>query len=344
MKFSGQREYDHDKAQLRTGVLICNLGTPDAPTPKALRRYLREFLSDPRVVEIPALLWWLILHLIILPLRPAKSAKLYQKIWTAEGSPLLKNSRMQRQALQDKVDQHWKCQVPVALGMRYGNPSIASALEYLRAQNVRDIIVLPLYPQYCAATSGATFDAVSAQCRQYRWVPSLHFISQYHQSQGYLQAVADSIRAHIEKYGLPERLLFSYHGTPQRYLEQGDPYHCLCLQTTRLIRDRLALDEALTMTTFQSRFGGAPWLQPYTDKTLLAFPEQGIKHVAVICPGFSADCLETLEEIAITGKNSFLQAGGKEYHYIPALNAEPAHIDALYQVIEPLLAISPYIE
>ncbi|MGB1327987.1 MAG: ferrochelatase [Porticoccaceae bacterium] len=339
MKYIGQTEYDHDGASPRQGILLCNLGTPDAPRPAELRRYLKEFLSDPRVVEIPRLLWWMILNLIILRIRPRRSAKLYQSVWTEAGSPLMLYSQGQVKAVKERLAEKYG-DIPVVLGMRYGNPSMASAIKELTEQNVRDIIVLPLYPQYAGATTGSTFDAIAKTFTQLRWVPELQFINGYHKSEGYLEAICSSIRRHIEQHGQPDRLVFSYHGTPERYLKNGDPYHCFCHQTTRLVREKMGLDETQVMTTFQSRFGREPWLQPYTDKTLEQLPEDGVKHVAVICPGFSSDCLETIEEINMEGRESFIESGGEQFHYIPCLNDEPAHIDALVSILEKRLALS----
>ncbi|SIS61487.1 ferrochelatase [Neptunomonas antarctica] len=338
MRFQGQTEYDHKQPHPKTGVLLSNLGTPDAPDAVSLRRYLKEFLSDPRVVEIPRVVWWLILHLFILPFRSKRSAKLYAQVWTDAGSPLMDITQRQATALQQKLDAEFgQDTIPVVVAMRYGNPSIKGALEQLTQMNVRNIIVLPLYPQYCAVTTGSTFDAVSQALREYRWVPGLKFINGYHQHAGYINALCQSVKEYIDQHGMPDRLLFSYHGTPKRYLEQGDPYYCFCLQTTRLVVEQLGWqgdDADKVITSFQSRFGKAVWLQPYTDVTLKSLPEKGVKHVAVICPGFSADCLETLEEIEEENKEYFIQAGGEKYHYIPCLNDNPAHIDLMAALIK----------
>jgi ferrochelatase len=339
MKYIGQTEYDHDGASPRQGILLCNLGTPDAPRPAELRRYLKEFLSDPRVVEIPRLLWWMILNLIILRIRPRRSAKLYQSVWTEAGSPLMLYSQEQVKAVKQRLAEKYG-DIPVVLGMRYGNPSMASAIKQLTDQNVRDIIVLPLYPQYAGATTGSTFDAIAKTFTQLRWVPELQFINGYHKSEGYIQALCTTIKRHINEHGQPDKLVFSYHGTPERYLKNGDPYHCFCHQTTRLVREKMGLEENQVMTTFQSRFGREPWLQPYTDETLEQLPEDGVKHVAVICPGFSSDCLETIEEINMEARESFIESGGEHFHYIPCLNDDPAHIDALVSILEKRLALS----
>ena len=339
MKYIGQTDYDHDGASPRQGILLCNLGTPDAPRPTELRRYLKEFLSDPRVVELPRLLWWMILNLIILRIRPRRSAKLYQSVWTDSGSPLMVYSQEQVKAVKQRLAEKYG-DIPVVLGMRYGNPSMATAVKELTDQNVRDIIVLPLYPQYAGATTGSTFDAIAKTFTQLRWVPELQFINGYHKSEGYLDALCTTIKRHIEAHGQPDKFIFSYHGTPERYLKKGDPYHCFCHQTTRLVREKLGFDEAQVMTTFQSRFGREPWLQPYTDKTLEQLPKDGVKHIAVICPGFSSDCLETIEEIDMEARESFIEHGGEQFHYIPCLNDDPVHIDALVGILEKRLSYS----
>ena len=338
MKYQGQTDYDHKGASPRRGVLLCNLGTPDAPGTSELRRYLKQFLSDPRVVEVPRLIWWLILNLIILRIRPRRSAKLYESVWTEGGSPLLVYSQAQVDGVKKLLDEKYDSDIPVVLGMRYGNPSIESAINDLTEQNVREITILPLYPQYSGATTGSTFDAVADVFKKTRWVPQLNFVGGYHQSEAFLDALCASINRHIEAHGQPDKLVMSYHGTPQSYLKKGDPYHCLCHQTTRLIVERMGLDKEKVMTTFQSRFGREPWLQPYTDKTLEAMPEDGIKHVAIMCPGFSSDCLETIEEINMEARESFLHAGGEHFHYIPCLNDDPEHIEALASIVGKYLA------
>lgn len=313
----------------RIGVLLANLGTPDAPTPPALRRYLAEFLADPRVIEVPRFLWMLILHGIILRVRPRKSAALYQSVWTSEGSPLLTISKQQQAAIQAQLGDGYSVQ----LGMRYGNPSIASALRELQQQGVRKIIVLPLYPQYAGPTTGSTFDAVAAELRQWRWVPELHFINNYCDHPLYISALANSVREHIEKNGMPQKIIFSYHGMPKRYLTAGDPYFCLCQKTTRLVQEVLQLDKNTCITSFQSRFGREEWLKPYTDETLENLPKEGVKDIAILSPAFSADCLETLEELAVENRHAFINAGGEKYAYIPALNDREDHITALADLL-----------
>ena len=330
--FQNSTDFRHDQAGC-LGVLITNLGTPDAPTPKALRRYLAQFLWDPRVVETPRPLWWLILHGVILRFRPARAARAYQTVWSEAGSPLLQFSRQQEAALRASLQHALPGPVQVALGMRYGNPSIEQGLEELRQAGARRILVLPLYPQYSATTSASTLDAVSDVLRRWRWVPDLRFVSHYPDDPGYIQALANSIREHRASHGDADRLLFSFHGIPKRYLLNGDPYHCECHKTARLVAEALGLEADRHQLVFQSRFGREEWLQPYCDKTLEALPGQGVKSVQVVCPGFSADCLETLEEIAEQNRELFLQAGGERFEYIPALNAREDHIQALTRLI-----------
>ena len=316
-----------------TGVLLTNLGTPDAPTPAALRRYLAQFLSDPRVIETPRWLWWFILHGVILRVRPRRSAKAYREVWTEAGSPLLAISEKQCAAIRAELDKDAGSPVRVELGMRYGNPSIRSALERLRGYNVRRLVILPLYPQYSAATTASTFDAVAGVLKTWRHIPELSMIAGYHDNPGYIDALAKSVRDHWAQSGKPDRLLFSFHGLPRSYVLAGDPYADECRATARLLARRLGLDEEFWGLSFQSRFGPREWLQPYTDKLLQEWGGSGIRHVHVICPGFAADCLETLEEIEIQNRDFFLAAGGKSFSYIPALNDRPRHITALCDII-----------
>jgi protoporphyrin/coproporphyrin ferrochelatase len=330
--YQGNADFHHGTAEC-TGVLLTNLGTPDAPTPAALRRYLGEFLSDPRVIEAPRWLWWLALHGVILRVRPPRAAHAYSKVWTDEGSPLLAISRRQAAALQLSLERRFKGPVRVALGMRYGNPSIAAALDELRQAGARRLLVLPLYPQYSATTTASTFDAVADVLKTWRLQPELRFINHYHDNPGYIRALADSVRDYWAEHGEPERLMFSFHGLPKRYLLAGDPYHCECLKTARLVAEQLGLTDQRWLLTFQSRFGREEWLRPYCDQTLREWGAAGVKRVDVLCPGFPADCLETLEEIEQQNREIFLNAGGGEYHYIPALNDSPAHIDMLTGLI-----------
>ncbi len=319
----------HQSQPATTGVLLVNLGTPDAPTASALRRYLGEFLADSRVIEIPKIIWMLILHGIILRVRPKKSAAKYQTVWTPEGSPLLVISQRQSAAIQAQLGDT----AQVKLGMRYGNPSIQKALREFQKSGVRKIIVLPLYPQYAAATTGSTFDAVTRELQQWRFVPELHFINNYCDQPLFIDALAKSIQEDFDQHGKPEKLLLSYHGMPKRNLELGDPYFCFCQKTTRLVAEKLGLTKDDYITTFQSRFGYAEWLQPYTDATLAELAEKGIKNVAIVSPAFSADCLETLEELAVESREIFMHAGGTDYRYIPALNDRSDHINALTTII-----------
>jgi ferrochelatase len=330
--YKGEQDYRHDASEC-LGVLLVNLGSPEAPTTHAVRRYLAEFLWDPRVVEIPRPLWWLILHGAVLTTRPRRSAHAYQRVWTAEGSPLMVNSRAQARALQHVLAAQYGARMAVALAMRYGEPSISAGLAQLRGAHARRIVVLPLYPQYSAATTASVFDAVADELKTWRWLPELRFITHYHDDEGYLSALVNSICEKWQQQGQAERLLFSFHGMPRRTLLAGDPYHCQCQKTARLVAERLALPQVRWQVSFQSRFGRAEWMQPYTDKTLRQWAQEGIKEVDVVCPGFAADCLETLEEIAMLNRDAFLAAGGTRLSYIPALNDRPDHIDALVKVL-----------
>jgi ferrochelatase len=331
-RYSSASEFRHDQAEC-SGILLTNLGTPAAPTAAAVRRYLAEFLWDPRVVERPRWLWWLVLHGIILRLRPRRAAKSYAKIWTEAGSPLLHISQQQAGQLRAALEPLFAGPVKVALAMRYGEPSIAAGLQSLRKAGARRILVLPLYPQYSATTTASTLDAVTRELQHWRWVPELRFVNHYHDHPSYIHALAASIQSAWESHGRAEKLLFSFHGLPQRCLDAGDPYFCECHKTARLVAQALQLQDTEWETTFQSRFGPEPWLQPYTDHTLEKLAKQGVRHVQIICPGFAADCLETLEEINMQNREIFLQAGGERFHYIPALNAEADHIQLMADVI-----------
>jgi len=333
MKYQGVTDFRHDQPA-RIGVLVTNLGTPDAPTTGALRRYLGQFLADPRVVEVPRLLWRIILHGVILRLRPRRSAAAYRSVWTEDGSPLLIYTRQQSEALEKQLRLRHGDDVVVTYAMRYGNPSIDSALERLQQQGVRKLLVLPLYPQYSASTTASTFDNLAADFTRRRWLPDLRFISHYHDFGPYIEAMAQRIEAYWAEHGRADLLVLSYHGIPKRYLLNGDPYHCECYKSSRLLAERLGLEKDQYMTTFQSRFGREEWLQPYTDETLKSLPGKGIKSLQVFCPGFSSDCLETIEEIDEENREYFLEAGGESFGYISALNAEPVHIEALTALIE----------
>jgi ferrochelatase len=309
-------------------VLLVNLGTPDAPTPSALRRYLAEFLSDRRVVEIPRPLWWLILHGVVLRVRPRQSAAKYASIWTRDGSPLLTWSQRQAKRLQGDLGQRGH-PVQVRCAMRYGQPSIASALDALRAEGATRILVLPLYPQYAAATTASAFDAVSAWAARARRLPEFRFVNQYHDDARYIGALANSVQAHWRSNGRGDKLLMSFHGLPARALELGDPYHCQCHKTARLLAERLGLRGDEWIVSFQSRLGRAKWLEPYTEPTARALAAKGVKRLDAICPGFAADNLETLEEIAIEARDAFLAEGGQEFRFIPCLNDRDDWIRAL---------------
>ena len=315
----------------RTAVLYCNLGTPDAPTAGAVRRYLAEFLSDARVVEIPRLLWLLILHGVILRVRPARSAAKYASIWTSDGSPLKLWTEKQAKLLQGWLAQRGHM-VQVRYAMRYGQTSIASQLAALKAEGVTRVLVLPAYPQYSATTTASVFDAVYAWAGRTRLIPELRFVNHYHDDPLYIDALAKRVRKHWQDYGRGDQLVMSFHGVPQRTLELGDPYHCECHKTARLLAERLGLGRDQYQLAFQSRLGRAKWLEPYTEPSLVALARAGTARVDVICPGFTSDCLETLEEIAIEGKNAFIGAGGKEFHYIACLNDQPEWIHAMCAV------------
>ena len=328
MKYTGTDNFDHQQPA-RVGVLITNLGTPEAPTKQALRPYLKQFLSDPRVVEVPRLLWWFILNGVILNIRPRRSAEAYKGVWSDQGSPLMVHTQQQAEALGKSLEKIYGEDVIVDFAMRYGEPSMASVLQSMLDRGVRKLLVMPLYPQYSGPTTGSTFDALAEDFTRRRWIPQLRFVGDYCDHPAYIAALAASIQAYRAEHGEADKLIFSYHGTPRRYLDQGDPYHCQCLKTTRLVAEMLGLGEEQYSTCFQSRFGREEWLQPYTDETLKGLPEQGVKSVQVICPGFSADCLETLEEIGEENRDYFMEAGGESFGYIPCLNSAPEHVEAL---------------
>ncbi|XTZ37407.1 ferrochelatase [Salmonella enterica] len=311
-------------SQVKTGILLANLGTPDAPTPAAVKRYLRQFLSDRRVVDTPRLLWWPLLRGVILPLRSPRVARLYQSIWMDAGSPLMVYSRKQQQALAARL-----ADTPVVLGMSYGSPSLESAVDELLAHHVEHIVVLSLYPQYSCSTVAAVWDELARILAKKRYIPGVSFIRDYADDEGYITALANSVRASFAQHGEPDLLLLSYHGIPQRYADEGDDYPQRCRTTTRELVSALDLPPEKVMMTFQSRFGREPWLTPYTDETLKMLGEKGVKHIQVMSPGFAADCLETLEEIAVQNREFFLEAGGEKYEYIPALNDSPEHIEMM---------------
>jgi ferrochelatase len=302
------------------GVLLVNLGTPDAPTPGAVRRYLREFLSDPRVVTLPRLAWLPILYLFVLPFRPGKTAKKYAAIWTNEGSPLRVYHERQAQLLRGSIGERLRATVPVFAAMRYGKPSVREGLEDLRAKGCDRVLVVPMYPQYAHSTTGSVEDAVSAALRKWKPAPQLRVVKDFHAHRAYAKAIAKNINDYWMKHGRPDKLLLSFHGIPKAVAEAGDPYREQCLESGRLIAEELGWMDQRTVTTFQSRFGAAEWVKPYTADTLAELGKQGVGRVDVACPGFATDCLETLEEIAMEGRATFLHAGGREFNYIPTTN------------------------
>lgn len=322
----------HHGVSARTGVLLINLGTPNAPTAEALRPYLKEFLSNPRVIEVPRIIWWPILYGFILPFRPKQSAEKYAKIWLPEGSPLKVHTERQtarlREALQTRCDN-----VPIVeYAMNIGEPSIKTVLEKMQQQGCDRILIVPLFPQYAASSSAAAMDAVFSVLARMRNQPAIRTIKHYHDDPGYIAALAKNVRDYWESNGRPDKLIISFHGTPRANLDKGDPYHCFCQKTGRLLAETLQLTSDQYQICFQSRFGKAQWLTPYTADTLIELGKQKTRRVDVVCPGFVSDCLETLEEIAIEVKDLFLKAGGQEYHYIPCLNERNDWIQALAHI------------
>ena len=334
MPFAPEPVFTHGAppaASSTTAILLCNLGTPDEPTAPALRRYLAEFLSDARVVEIPRLVWWLILHGIILRVRPKKSAAKYASIWMKEGSPLKVWTQKQALMLRGYLGVRGHT-VEVRYAMRYGSPSIASQLDQLKLDGVSRVLILPAYPQYSGTTTASVFDAVYSWAAKVRRIPEFRFINHYHDDRGYIAALASRIRAHWQQNGQADQLVMSFHGVPERTLKLGDPYHCECQKTARLLAEALGLPKDRYKVTFQSRFGKARWLEPYTEPTLIKLAQAGIKSVDVVCPGFTGDCLETMEEINMEARHAFLAAGGKTFNYIECLNDSPAWLAALSEL------------
>ena len=322
-------DFEHGQSE-STGILLVNLGTPEEPTSSAVRRFLKPFLSDPRVIEYPRWLWWLILNGVILRIRPSRSAAAYQKIWTDDGSPLMIFS----QAIAGGIQAQLHETTNVELAMSYGEPSIDAAIDRLLAQGARRLLVLPMYPQYSGTTTASVFDAVARKLNGLRWIPELRFINQYHDEPGYIDSLANSIREFWKQEGRGTRLMFSFHGVPKSTLLKGDPYHCQCQKTARLVAAALELGDDEWILSFQSRVGREEWLRPYTDETIVELGQQGLDRLDVVCPGFSTDCLETLEEIAMQNAQLFLQSGGGSLHYIPALNARDDHVRFLAALIE----------
>jgi ferrochelatase len=333
MPYLPEPQYTHGSIAA-VGVLLVNLGTPDAPTARALRPYLKQFLSDPRVVEIPRAVWWLILNGIVLNTRPAKSAQKYAQIWTAEGSPLKVHTQRQARLLQELLAAR-AAAVPIVVewAMRYGQPSVQAGVQALRARGCDRLLMLPLYPQYAASTTGSACDALFDALRASRSVPALRVVRQFHDHPGYIGALAAGVREHWAQHGRADRLVMSFHGVPRFSLDRGDPYHCQCHKTGRLLAEALGLSGGDYVVTFQSRFGKAEWLKPYTMETVEKLARAGVGRVDVVCPGFVCDCLETLEEIALENRAAFLTAGGREFHYIACLNERPDWIGALADLV-----------
>ncbi len=336
MGFSGQENFHHKRSD-KIGILITNLGTPDHPTPKAVKRYLKQFLSDPRVVEVPKPIWWIILNLFILNTRPKASAKLYESIWTEQGSPMKRLTEDQLEALKkilsSQLDSETDNRIIVDYAMRYGSPSIESTLEKMQNEGASKILILPLYPQYASSTTGSTFDAMSQHFSKQRWIPETRFINGYYDNPLYIEACSQQIKTFWENHSRSQKLVLSFHGLPKFHLDKGDPYYCHCQKTARLIAEKLSLNDSDYITTFQSRFGRTEWLRPFTDETLKSLPLKSVYSVDVFCPGFSVDCLETLEEIQVENRSYFLGSGGNNYQYIPALNSSQEHIECLSSLI-----------
>jgi ferrochelatase len=333
--YTGLADLPHDAhaPAVQAGVLLVNLGTPEAPTAKAVRPYLAEFLSDPRVIEYPRWLWWLVLHGVILRTRPARSAHAYARIWEERGSPLRFGSEALTDALQSELGRQRPGPIKLALAMRYGAPSVAQQIAQLQRAGVRRLLVLPLYPQYSATSTGSVLDAVADAIKTLRWPPELRIVNDYHDDPGHIDALASSIRRWWETHGRGDKLLLSFHGIPERYRDAGDPYFCQCHATARLLRERLGLDESEVVLSFQSRVGRERWLHPYTDETVRRLASEGVKRLDVACPGFAVDCLETLEEIAMQNRDFFTAAGGRELRYIPALNDSTEQVASLATLI-----------
>lgn len=329
MKYHGT-ETDITNSNAKTGVLLINLGTPDRPVCPGLRDYLGEFLMDPRVIELPKLFRAILVKGIIVNFRSHKSAATYREIWTEDGSPLLINSL----SLGEKTAERLGNEFDLEVAMRYGNPSVEKKVKALHDRGVREIVVIPLYPQYSGSTNGSTFDAVAQALSKQRWVPSLRFVSDYYQYDSYIKAIGDSVLKHWQAHGRKQKLVMSFHGVPKKYITRGDPYQSQCAESAKRIANYLKLADDEWQLVFQSRFGAEEWLQPYCDQTLKNYPSQGVKSIDMICPGFSADCLETLEEIEGENKEYFMQAGGEHYSYIPCLNDSDAHADLMAEIVK----------
>ena len=331
--YGSSEDLKHENAG-KTAVLLVNLGTPEAPTAKGLRPYLRQFLSDPRVIEIPPLLWQFILNCFILTFRPKKSAALYKKIWTRNGSPLLLHTQVQARALQKILKHRHGDDIIVEAGMRLGEPSLKNVLEKLRQRGMTRLLVIPMYPQYSGTTTASVFDDLTKVLQDWRWIPELRIVNEFHEHPLYIDALVQSIHQSFEKRGKPDKLVLSFHGIPQRYVDNGDPYYRQCIRTGERVIEALGDDGKRVEVTFQSLFGKEEWIKPYTDERLEEFPTEGVKHVQAMCPGFTADCLETVDEINRESREVFMEAGGEEYHFITCVNAKPAFIECLADVCE----------
>jgi ferrochelatase len=332
MRYQTEPAYTHG-TPIKTGILLVNLGTPAAPTKQAVRPYLKQFLGDPRVVEIPRAIWWLILNVIILNTRPKKSAAKYASIWQPAGSPLRVHTEKMATLLKDYINKHTGCAPLVDFAMTYGEPAIPDLLQRFRSQNCQRILIVPMFPQYAASSTGAVFDQAFGAMQKMRNLPAIRTLHSFHDHPGYIRSLAANINDYWSKHGKPVKLLMSFHGVPQYTLDLGDPYHCECHKSARLLAEALQLSPEQYTVSFQSRFGRAQWIKPYTTATLLEWGKQKITRVDVVCPGFIADCLETLEEIAIEGKSDFQGAGGGEYHYIPCLNDRMDWVAALGELV-----------
>jgi len=333
MPFRKEPPHTHGTVS-HSAIVLVNLGTPEAPTRSSVRRYLKQFLSDPRVVEIPRRIWWFILNLIILPFRSGQSAAKYRTIWTRDGSPLKVHTGQQAVKLQAMLAERGHQDVKVAMAMRYGSPSLPDVLDRLKEEGCDRIVVLPAYPQYSGTTTASIWDAVFAHYRQVRNIPELRLVKHYHDHEGYIHALRDTVQAYWDQHGRGQKLVMSFHGVPKRTLVLGDPYYCECQKTGRLLAAALGLDASDYLITFQSRFGKAEWLQPYTAPTVQQLGRDGVERIDVVCPGFTSDCLETLEEISMEVRHDFLTAGGKDFHYIPCVNASPAWIRGMAEIAE----------
>jgi ferrochelatase len=337
MRYIGISDFNHESTE-RLGLLLVNSGTPDSPRTRDVRRFLGRLLGDPRVVELPRLLWLPLLHGIILRTRPFRSARKYRSIWTADGSPLLLHMAQLREQLAAELSKRVIAPIAVEVGMLYANPSVPHALKRLRDAGATRILALPLFPQYSGAATAPVFDQVTAELRRWRWVPELRFVNEYHEAPGYIGALAASVREHWQVHGQTEHLLMSFHGIPEKYFRKGDPYFCKCHKTARLLAEELNLPEGSWAVSFQSKYGPGLWLKPYTDEVLEALPTRGVRDVTVVCPGFSVDCLETLEEIAMENRERFLEAGGTRFEYVPALNSRRDHAIALADLVSQHMA------